>query len=96
MHMNGNHPVREMFTGGWKYSDRKYSVNVGNIWTVLEIFGQRWKYSDNFEGPNCPNISNLPVNATLNSWWTHIMQFASAQFSNNLIKLTLSDFNETL
>ena len=30
--------VKYAVQGGWKYSDRKYSDNVGNIRTVLEIF----------------------------------------------------------
>ena len=35
--------------GGWKYSDRKYSDNVGNIRTMLEIFGQLFA-PENFVG----------------------------------------------
>ena len=32
--------ISKPIQGGWKYSDRKYSDNVGNIRTVLEIFGR--------------------------------------------------------
>ena len=34
--------------GGWKYSDRKYSDNVGNIRTTFCPWNFHWKYSDRF------------------------------------------------